>query len=102
MDAKKVHSLGVHLRRTVPLLLPVSIRLVRRLADRGDCNEVAGRYLIRVRRELDTNEGFGTLLHEFAHAAAYGLDGEEDHGEFFQEARGVVFGAYLDWLKRER
>ena len=101
MDIARFHSLGRHLRATLPTPLPVSIRLhpfPARERALGDCDKVDGRFRLRAEKGLETEQALGVLLHEYAHAMTWGLD-SEDHGEWFQEARRVCFQAYLRWLR---
>ena len=51
-------------------------------------------------RHIETDAALGVLLHEYSHALAWGMD-VDDHGEWFEAARGKVFEAYLHWLKGE-
>jgi len=103
VEKPKFQSLARHLKRKLPLGVPISIRL-RRVPRRriGDCTSDGTTFLIRVDPSLGTDEACGTLLHEVAHALSWGLDGpDEDHGEFFRHAERTVWSWYLAWLRGE-
>lgn len=102
MDRGTFHSLARHLKRRITLSRPVSVvtcKLSRGLS--GDCTRKTGWYLIRVACDLGTEEAVGTLLHEYSHALSWGLDGHNDHGEYFTLANATVWGEYLVWLKEQ-
>jgi hypothetical protein len=100
IDCRKFHSLGHRLRRELPLELPLSIRLQKLPRGAvGECDRHKDRFAIRIAKDLDTEEALGTLLHEAAHALAWGLDGVDDHGMYFCMANRTVWGIYMEWLK---
>lgn len=98
MDGARVRSLVNHLRGAVPVGAPVSVRFRTVANQQGGCSWSGRRYSINVSRNLDTQAALGCAVHEWAHAVAWGLDGDDPHGEMFREALRVVFGAYVDWL----
>ena len=101
MDRRRIHAIARHLRGALPHDLPVRVRLVpspRRAPQHGDCTRSDNRYMLTITLHLPTDAAVGVLLHEWAHVISWGLDGDDDHGEMFCEARRVVFDAYLEWL----
>jgi len=93
---RAVHPLARYLRRTCPSDRPVHVRVCRCRLVYGDCERAATAYRIRVNDDQDVDSAVGTLLHEWAHALSYGLDGDEEHGAFFEAAERLVFEAYHD------
>jgi len=104
MKQRRLRSLMRYLRQLLPFRLPVRLRLTSRISIQfwGDCDLRGHAFHIRVSDHLTEEAAVGVLLHEAAHALSWGLDGDEDHGEFFKVARTTVFNAYLDWLRKEQ
>jgi hypothetical protein len=89
-----------HLRRVLPLDRPVHVRTCRVPRGRvGDCLALTDHYRVRIERRLPAHEARATLLHEFAHAVAWPLDGGEEHGEWFRRAEDLVARCYWDWCR---
>lgn len=103
MDTAPLHSLAKHLRASLPIELPVRVRLIdgsRRNPTLGQCTCSGNRYSITISRHLPLRFAIGVLIHEFCHALTWGLDGDEptdDHGEMFREGRRHVFNSYMEW-----
>ncbi len=78
--------------------LPVCIRFARLSGKYGDCELVKGKFVIRLNRRLDESRLIDTLIHEWAHGLAWGLE-EDFHGEKWGVAYSRVYRVFLEWNK---
>jgi len=105
-EVARLRRLADHLRKTVPADGPVRFRFGRmgsREGNLGTCEESRDGYLLRVDTTVEFPYAKATLIHEMAHAMAWGMDGSPtEHGQFFWEAHSYVFQRYADWLWREK
>ena len=78
------------------ITIPVSLRFARLKGKDGDCERVKGRFVIRLNKTLSERQLIDTLIHEWAHGLAWGLE-EDFHGEKWGIAYSKVYRAFLKW-----
>jgi hypothetical protein len=79
--------------------IPFGVRRCKTPADRnGDCRWIYDRFILRVSKDLPEDLAIDVLLHEFAHALAWGH--EPDHGRVWGARYARLYRAWeRDWDK---
>jgi hypothetical protein len=87
-----------HLKKTVRLPFPVSYRRRTISDDDGFCTFKDDHFAIMIKDDLPEWFAVEVLLHEYAHALAWGRD-EDQHGYNWGMAYSVVYRTFLDFYR---
>lgn len=97
---EQYNSLVRHLKRNVKLDHPVSVLRTRMSsALDGDATLHAGKFTVRINRELQENSAIDALIHEISHCVV--LETHQGHGTKWGKAYSKVYREYLRWLEEE-
>lgn len=73
--------------------LPIKIKRVNMENLDGSCEEKKSYFLIKINKELDENHAIDVLLHEMAHADAWGKD-QDVHGKNWGLSYSRIYRKY--------
>jgi hypothetical protein len=97
----ELHRLANFIRKSSPTIFKVRTRSFSiKKYRQGDCAKNNDEtFRITIEKTLDILLQQGVLLHEWAHTISWGLDGEDEHGEFFKAAINRAMDLWMDWLE---
>jgi len=96
MRYKFYHEVVNHIKKSLPLNYPISVRRVKTSETiNGDCylDEDKQKFLIRINKKLSQSEAVFTFLHEMGHAISWHKT-DEDHGKTFGIGYAAVYRIY--------
>jgi hypothetical protein len=98
MAYRMLQQLFRHLKKELPISQPVKYRRVPMKGNDGVCIHANGRFIIKIDRTFEEYYAIEILMHEYAHALAWGKD-KDVHGPQWGIAYSVVYRKFLQFLE---
>lgn len=92
---ERLRQIEQWLRLRFPTPIPTRVRVERVRGALGDCGLIRDRLVVRVDSRLDGYQSAAVLIHEWAHAMAWGRE-RVDHDRAWSDRYGRVYRAFYD------
>lgn len=93
-EYKKFKAAVKFFKNTLPFGYLLSVRRIKLYNLDGSCEMKGNKYLIKIKSELPEAHAIDVLIHEVAHAQAWG-EGDDVHGEEWGKAYSLMYRLYL-------
>jgi hypothetical protein len=88
-----------HLKKELPTSVPAHYRRIPLKKNDGVCVYLESRFVIQINKSFPEFYAVEVLLHEYAHALAWGKD-KDVHGHNWGIAYSMVYRSFLQFLEK--